>query len=380
MRKVCFVTSSRADYDLLYHSLLEFESNNNTRLQLVVTGSHLVKAHGYTIKKIQKDRFKIDKTIKLSHEATTQSTITNISKIIKQFSQTIEELNPDIIVVLGDRYEIFGASISAFINNVPIAHLHGGEVTLSAQDDAMRHGITKMGSLHFVSDPKYKKRVVQLGERPNSVFNVGPLARERIEKLTFLTKKEIEKKIKFKFLEKNLLVTYHPETLYKGKNVSNFKKVLSSLNTLKDYGIIFTSPNMDSEADMLRSMINDFVDKNNKRSVHIKSMGAPVYFSCMQQVDAIVGNSSSGIIEAPIMGIPSVNIGDRQTGRENSGSIIHAKPLVGDILSSIKKACSSSFRKNSKKSFPKSYPSKIICKEIMSFLNNKQITKGFYDL
>ena len=383
LKNLCFVTSSRADFDLLFHTLERIENSKIFNLQLIVTGSHLFKRHGETINQIRDSGFNIDQIVKLKDESTTEGVINNMSIALKSFSKAYSTLNPDMVVVLGDRFEIFSSALASFINNIPIAHIHGGEVTLSAQDDAMRHGITKMSSLHFVSHLKYKKRVIQLGEKPSSVHVVGPLGAERIRKLEKYTREEAEEILKYKFLDKNVLVTYHPETLKKGENRKNFREILNALQRFKDIGVIFTSPNIDAESDKIRSMINSFVKKNNNRSIHYESMGDKLYFSTMINVDCVLGNSSSGIIEAPILRTPTINIGDRQSGRVQENSIINIKPEKADVINAINLIFSSKFKAKilrMKTSTKNNDASSKIYKKLSSLDFEKKLLKGFYDL
>ena len=383
LKNLCFVTSSRADFDLLFHTLERIKESKNFNLQLIVSGSHLFTKHGKTINQIRKSGFNIDQIIKLKDESTTEAVINNMSTALKDFSKAYNKLNPEMVVLLGDRFEIFISALAAFVNNIPIAHIHGGEVTLSAQDDAMRHGITKMSSFHFVSHQQYKKRVIQLGEKPSSILVVGPLGAERIKNLDKYSKKEVEGILKYEFNDRNILVTYHPETLKKGHNVKNFRGVLNALQKFKDVGVIFTSPNIDAESDKIRSMINSFVKKNINRSIHYESMGAKLYFSTMQNVDCVLGNSSSGIIEAPILKVPTINIGDRQTGRIQALSIINTKPTEQDVINAINLIFSSKFKNKiiKTKSLKNDYnASKKIYKKLSSVNFEQNLLKGFYDL
>lgn len=330
MRKVCVVTSTRAEYGILSRLIDMLEDDEDIELQLLVTGSHLSKKFGYTCKEIKnpitkKIDIKIDKEPYLS-----------TALALEKFTKEFQKLKPDLILLLGDRYEIMGVAQAAMFNNIPIAHLYGGDTTEGAIDEAIRHSITKMSHLHFVSCEDSKKRVIQLGEDPKRVFNLGALSVENIKKMPLMTKDELESSMDFKFGNKNILVTFHPVTL-EGDSEKQFSELLSALEELAETNIIITCPNSDSGNDKIFELINKF-EKTHKNVKSFKSLGFQRYLSCMQYVDAVVGNSSSGIYEAPSFNIPTVNIGNRQKGRMQAESIINCEPKKEDILKSIKEA------------------------------------------
>ena len=383
MKNICIITSSRADFDLLYHTLYEIKNSDRLNLQLIVTGSHLLQEHGYTVKDIEEHGFSIDYKIKLRDESDSAGVVDNFNKTLKEVSLAIKNLKPHLFIVLGDRYEICAAALSAFINNIPLAHIHGGEVTLSAQDDAMRHSISKMSSLHFVANKIYKKRVIQLGEKPSTVNIVGALGAERIKKISIFNREDLQKKLDFELKKENVIVTYHPETLKKGQNKRNFQELLQALERRRNLGVIFTSPNMDAEAFQLKKLIKLFIKRNPERSIFYSSMGAKLYFSTLHYVDCVLGNSSSGMIEAPILGVPTINVGDRQTGRVLYPSILNCEPAENKILESIDLAISSKFKKkalNSKNKGQANNSSKIIYNKLLSYNYSDNLLKGFYDL
>ena len=306
-----------------------------------------------------------------------------LSSSISDYSEALLDSKPDAVVLLGDRYEIFGAAISTFINNIPIIHLHGGELTLSAQDDAFRHSITKMSTLHFVAHEIYRKRVIQLGENPKRVFCVGPLVLDNLLKDDFYNKKEVEELLNFSFFERNLLITFHPETLKQGKNQSNFNLVLTTLRELENTGFIFTAPNIDYEGDLIRAQIEDFVKEKPDSSLFVNSMGSKLYLSTMTCVDCVLGNSSSGVIEAPLLKIPTLNLGDRQIGRIKFDSVIDCDIDKKQIDKSLELILSSEFRNKIKKSedaFLAASPSEEIYNEIINFDFSEKLPKNFYDL
>jgi len=278
-RKICIVTGSRADYGLLYWVIKEIEKDKNLKLQLIATGMHLSSKYGSTYKEIEKD-FKIDKKINISLSSDTSEDISRSMGIaLPAFSKAYNKLKPDIIVVLGDRFEIFSAVSSAMISRIPIAHIHGGEATEGLMDEAIRHCITKMSHIHFTATDEYSKRVIQLGEAPNKVFNVGGTGIENIKRLKFLTKEEFEKSIKFKLNIKNILVTFHPVTLENKTSKKHFQEILNSLDELKDTNIIFTKANSDLDGKIINQMIDQYTKKNLDKSISIASLGQLNYLS-----------------------------------------------------------------------------------------------------
>jgi GDP/UDP-N,N'-diacetylbacillosamine 2-epimerase (hydrolysing) len=383
-RKICFITGSRAEYGLLRHLILESSSSKVITTQIIVTGSHLSKRHGMTINEIKEDKVKINAVVDLKLRGDKPKDIANsMSKAMKFFAQEFDKLKPDIVVVLGDRSEIYAAATSAMILRIPIAHIHGGEVTIGAYDDSLRHAITKLANLHFVATSEYKKRVIQLGENPKSVFNFGGLGVSAIQKVSLLSKKVLEKKLDFPFAEKNLLVCYHPETmLTEIENKENFQELLESLQDLKKTNIIFTMPNADAGNQIIITMIKDFVQKKYFAKAY-KSLGQLNFFSLLKQVDGIIGNSSSGVLEAPSFSIATINIGNRQTGRTKSDSVIDCKPSKEQISKSIRLIYSKKYLeicKKAKNPYQKGNSSKKILQKLSNFpLTNLQ-SKHFYDL
>ena len=341
MRRICVVTGSRAEYGLLKNLLSQLKKDRSINLQLIVTGSHLSKFYGNTYKEIQKDGFNIDKKIFMPlKKNNTKIDISRCTgKAISSFSNVYNNLKPDIVVILGDRFEIFAAVFSAMNANIQIAHIHGGEKTLGSVDEIMRHSITKMSTWHFVSTLSYKKRVIQLGENPKNVFHVGGLAYESIKNFITLEKKAFEKKIKLKLNKNNFLVTFHPETSDKSFSLEGFNNMLGSINKIKDSTYIFTLSNADAESGKINKKIINFVKNNRSKSVYFSSMGQDLYYSALKNCNIVIGNSSSAIIEAPYFNTPSVNIGDRQKGRLSAKSIINTgtnkKSILDGIMSAI---------------------------------------------
>jgi len=344
-RKICVVTGTRAEYGLLYWLMKEIEKDKDLELQLIVTGMHLSPEFGLTYKEVQKD-FKIDKKIEMLLSSDTPIGISKSMGLAQiSFSEAYDELKPDMLVVLGDRYEIFSAVSAAMIARIPIAHLHGGETTEGAFDESIRHSITKMSHLHFTAADEYRKRVIQLGEYPEKVFNVGGLGIDNIKRLKLLSKDEFEKSINFKLNKKNILVTFHPVTLENLTAKEQFNELLKALDLLKDTNIIFTKANSDTDGRIINTMIDDYVKNNTDKSVCFTSLGQLRYLSALQYVDATVGNSSSGLIEAPSFKIGTINIGDRQKGRIMAQSVMSCTTKLESISDAFEQLYSHSFQK-----------------------------------
>jgi len=324
--KVCVITGTRAEYGLLYWLLKEIESDKDFELQLIVTGMHLSKEFGSTYKEIEKD-FKIKKKIAIQVSSDADIEISKSMGLAQiSFAETFEEIKPDVVVILGDRYEIFSAATASMMARIPIAHIHGGESTEGVIDEAIRHSLSKMSHLHFTATEEYKNRVIQLGEHPNRVFNIGGMGIENINRLKLLSKDEFEKSINFKLNKKNLLITFHPVTLEKKTSQVHFQELLDAIDELEDTNYIFTKANSDSDGKIINKMIDKYVSKNMHRSVAFSSLGQLRYLSSMHHVDAIIGNSSSGITEAPSFKIGTINIGERQKGRIKASSVIDCSP------------------------------------------------------
>ena len=382
-RKVCIITGSRADYGLLYWLIKEVEKDKNLKLQLIVTGMHLSSKFGSTYKEIEKD-FKIDKKIDIHLSSDTSIGISRSMGIAQtSFAKAYNELKPDIIVVLGDRYEIFSAVSSAMISKIPIAHLHGGEATEGLIDEAIRHCITKMSHLHFTATEEYSKRVIQLGEEPNRVFNVGGAGIENIKRLKLLTKEDFEKSINFKLNIKNILVTFHPVTLEGKTSKKHFQELLDSIDDLEDTNIIFTKANSDVDGKVINQMINQYTKKNLKKSFCVASLGQLRYLSALQYIDFIIGNSSSGLLEAPSFKTGTINIGDRQNGRLKAESVVDCLPNKKNIKRAIKKIYSNRFQnilKDVKNPYDHGCVSKKITKVLKKVKLDEILKKNFFNI
>lgn len=345
MSKICVVTGSRAEYGLLRWVLKGIQDSSKLDLQLIATGMHLSPEFGLTHNEINSDGFHIDHRVEMLLSSDTPVGISKSMGLgICGFADAYANLEPDMLLVLGDRYEIFAASAAALIACIPIAHIHGGELTQGAFDDAIRHSITKMSSVHFVAAKEYYQRVIQLGESPDQVFQVGGLGIDNILKLKLLTKLELEKSLDFKLGPRNFLITYHPVTLEHGNALDQMIELLAALEKLENTHFIFTRPNSDTENRSISRIIDEFVTRHFDTARAYTSLGQLRYLSCLKHVDCVIGNSSSGLLEAPSFKIGTINIGSRQQGRLKASSIIDCLPNRMDIREAIKKLYSNEFQ------------------------------------
>ncbi len=385
MKKICVITGTRAEYGLLKPLIKRINEDEELELQLIATGMHLSPEFGLTYKEIELDGFTIDEKIEMLLSSDTPIGISkSMGLAVIGFADAYERLSPDMIVVLGDRYEIFAAASAATVARIPIAHLHGGETTEGVLDEAFRHSITKMSYLHFASTEEYRKRMIQLGESPDRVFCVGAIGIENIKRLKLLDKNQLEEDLKFEFGDRNALVTFHPVTLEESTSKEQFQELLNALDRFIDLKIIFTKSNSDTDGRIINSMIDKYVEKNKNRAVSFTSMGQLRYLSAMRNVDLVIGNSSSGIIEAPSFNIPTINIGDRQKGRLQGETVINCKPLGIEIYEAIELGLSDSFKENIKNS-ENPYGNGRVTEKILSilkaFLDREiELKKIFYDL
>lgn len=346
MRKICIVTGSRAEYGLLYWLMKDIQDDPDLTLQVIVTGMHLSPEFGLTWKQIEHDGFNIHYKVEMLLSSDTPVGISkSIGLGIIGFADALESLQPDVLVVLGDRFEIFAAAQAAMVHRIPIAHIHGGEITQGAVDDVIRHAMTKMSHLHFTSTERYRQRVIQMGENPEHVFNVGTPGLDNICRLTLLDKPALEQAMDFKLAKRNILVTFHPVTLEKATAATQFANLLTALDSLDDSHIIFTQPNADTDGRIIIGMIEQYRQRFPQRIAAFVSLGSLRYLSLLQYIDAVVGNSSSGLIEAPAFKIATINIGDRQKGRLSAQSVIHCEPEVDAILQAFNTLYSEPFQK-----------------------------------
>lgn len=385
MRKICVVTGTRAEYGLMTRLMKMIQESSIAQLQIIATNMHLSPKYGETYKEIESDGFVIDKKVPMIVDGpdTANTTLKSMSKALSGFADVYEELKPDLILVLGDRYEILAATTAALINRIPIAHISGGDVTEGAFDDAIRHSITKMSHLHFPTTEEYRRRVIQLGEQPERVFNVGNLGVENVQKIPLLPKDEIEDFLDFKLNNRTILVTYHPVTLGKHSAESDIKEFIRAIDECKDIRIVFTMPNSDTGSSVIVNAINDFVAKNPSRSKSFKSLGVKRYLSVMSCVGAVVGNSSSGIVETPSFGIPTLNIGDRQKGRLQATSIVNCDTDSLSIINGLRRVLSSEIQaaaKVTKNPYEQPNSAQKIFDVISTFPLEQLNQKHFYDI
>jgi GDP/UDP-N,N'-diacetylbacillosamine 2-epimerase (hydrolysing) len=344
MKKICVVTGSRAEYGLLRWVMEGIKQSSALELQLVVTGMHLSPEFGMTVKEIEDDGFSIDRKVEMLLSSDTPVGITKSMGLgVIGFADALEDLKPDMMLVLGDRYEIFPAATAAMFARIPIAHLHGGELTEGVFDESIRHSITKMSHLHFVAAEEYRRRVIQLGEQPERVFTVGGLGIDNILRLKLLTRDELEEALDFKFAKRNLLITFHPLTLEHNTSAQQMEELLAALAELKDTGLIFTMPNADTDGRVLFRQIEAFCAQHEQARAYT-SLGQLRYLSCIQYVDGVVGNSSSGLAEVPSFKKGTINIGDRQRGRLKATSVIDCSPDQDSIHKALERLFSAEFQ------------------------------------
>ncbi len=337
--EICAVTSTRADYGLLYPVLRELVQHNRYELQLVVTGTHLSEQFGHTVDEIEADGFEITERIEILEPGDTPAAISaTIGRAARQFGILFERRRPDLVLVLGDRYEMLPVAMTAHIARIPVAHLCGGDVTEGAIDDAIRHSITKLSQLHFVTNEESGRRVRQLGENPDHVYVVGETGIDNVKLMKFLSREQLISELGYEWRRHNLLVTFHPVTLGDTPSIEQLECLLLALDELgSDYGIVLTFPNADPEGRaMLERLLKFAADRDNVHAY--ASLGRNRYLSVMHHVDAIVGNSSSGLIEAPAMRTATVNIGNRQQGRPLADSVVQCDVDRGEIVKAVKQA------------------------------------------
>ncbi len=376
MNNVIVLTTSRSDYGLLENVITKIEKSKKLNLTLIVSGTHLSKSYGNYYQKYIKNKFKKIITIKIPISQQKNYNFQAWSIFLDKFSRIIENNKSEIAILLGDRLETLIAAITLHSFNIPIAHIGGGEITRGATDDAFRHSITKLSNLHFVSHKEYYKRILQLGEKKSSIFNVGDPSVELINKIKLKNIEEIEKEFNFKFFKKNIIVTYHPETLNLTNSKKDFMILLKFLEKLNNYRVIFTFPNSDQFSSQIIQLMKVSV-KKNKNFVIFREMGSINYLSTMVLCDFIIGNSSSGLTEAPSLKIPSINYGNRQEGRIKYSSVIDCKTNLKSLENAYRKVrLIKNFDNNQK---GKNFSSSVI-KIIEKKINKILIKKEFIDL
>ena len=381
MRKICIVTGSGAEYGLLSGLMYAVKNDPELELQIIATNMHLSPEFGLTYRNIEEDGFTINKkVVMLLSSDTANATAKSVGLGFIGFADAYEDLQPDMVVVLGDRYEIISAVSTALFYKIPVAHLHGGEITEGAYDDCIRHSITKMSHLHFTSTEEYRQRVIQLGEDPKRVFNVGAPGIENIKKVPLMSKEELEATLYgFTFGDNVLLVTYHPVTLEKSTAEEQIKNLLAALDEYPEYKVIFTLPNSDTDGRVIIKLINKYVARNTDRAIAYPSLGLRRYLSALRFVKAVVGNSSSGVIEVPSFGIPTLNIGDRQKGRIAAESVVNCGTSKEEILIGLEQVL-----KSEHKEIHNPYEGKNTTADILHVLKTYPleglIQKSFYNI
>jgi len=382
--KICVVTGSRAEYGLLLPLMKALQKDRSTQLQIVVSGMHLSPEFGLTWRQIEADGFAIDKKVDMLLSGDTDVAISKSTGLgLIGMADAYAALKPDWVVLLGDRFEAFAAAIAAHLAKIPVAHLHGGELTEGATDDAFRHAITKLAYLHFTSTETYRRRVIQLGEEPERVFTVGALGLDTVKQVKLLSKKQLEAALGIKFAAQTFFITYHPVTLEWGTASVQMQNLLEALDQFPEATLIFSYPNADAGGRVIIRLIDEYVQKNADRSRAFASLGSVKYLSALQHVTAVIGNSSSGIIEAPFFKVPTINIGDRQNGRIKPVSVIDTATDTKSIKAGILKAHTKAFIEkcnDMQQPYGNGTAVPVIIREIKKCGRRDSIKKPFYDL
>lgn len=381
-RKICVITGTRAEYGLLRWVMEGIQDDSGLTLQIIATGTHLSPEFGLTFREIEQDGFQIDRKVEM---LTSSDTPVGIAKSMGLgligFADALNELHPDLIVVLGDRFEIFSAVSAALVARIPVAHVHGGETTEGSIDEALRHSITKMSHLHFVAAEEYRQRVIQLGEQPDRVFMVGGLGVDNIKRMKLLDREALEQSLGIQLGEKSLLVTFHPVTLETGTAADQMAALLAVLDGLHDTQLVFTMPNADTDGRVLITMIEQFVAQHANSRAYT-SLGQLRYLSCLAHVDGVVGNSSSGLLEAPSFQKGTINIGDRQRGRLQAASVINCEPTRESITTALKHLYSAGFHtglRNVRNPYGEGGASEKILATLKSAALDGVLKKSFYN-
>ncbi|MEZ8379084.1 UDP-N-acetylglucosamine 2-epimerase [Vibrio splendidus] len=385
MRKICVVTATRAEYGLLKCLLEDIQNDSVLELQLISTGSHLSPEFGLTNQQILDDGFVVNKTVEILLSSDTPVGVSKSMGLAQiSFSEAFDELKPDIVVVLGDRYELIPIVSAANIARIPVAHLSGGELTEGAIDELIRHAITKLSQLHFTAMDEYSTRVIQMGEQPERVFTVGEVGLDNLLRMQLMSKDEFENSISCKLKERNLLFTYHPETTQDIAEVErDFREILSALDTLEHTLFIFTKANADVGGRLINKMIDKYVAENTEKAIAFTSLGQLRYLSALQYMDAVVGNSSSGIVEAPSFKLATINIGNRQKGRVRANSTIDVSVNKVDLTSALAEVYAPEFMESLKhivNPYGRGNSSEKVVQTLKTVELSSLKTKQFYDV
>lgn len=384
MRKICVVTGTRAEYGLLSRLMRLIDESADCQLQIIATNMHLLPEYGNTYQEIECDGFHIDAKVpmrKLSDDA--YGVIDSMAEEMKGMNETLLRLNPDMVVILGDRYEMLVTATVAMLQRIPIAHLHGGEISEGAVDDSIRHAITKMSSLHFTSTEDYRRRVIQLGEQPDRVFHVGAIGVENLKTVPLTGKQELEESLGFTFDGDTIMVTYHPVTLGDRNPKDEIEDFLSALDAFPRLKVLFTMPNSDQGGGIIRQAIDTYCSMYPSRCKCYSSLGLKRYLSALQYVEAVVGNSSSGILEVPSTHIPTLNIGDRQKGRTHGDSVYDCKSDKESVIKGLDMVLSSSFKEIALKAsnpYEKENTAQSVFDVISTYPLDELKHKSFYNL
>ena len=384
MRKICVATGTRAEYGLLSRLMRLIDESADCQLQVIATNMHLLPEYGNTYQEIERDGFHIDTKvpmIKLSDDA--YGVINSMAEEMKGMNEALLQLHPDMVVILGDRYEMLVTATVAMLQRIPIAHLHGGEISEGAVDDSIRHAITKMSSLHFTSTEDYRHRVIQLGEQPDRVFYVGAIGVENLKIIPLLSKRELEDSLSFTFDRETILVIYHPVTLGNRSSKDEIDDFLSALDAFPGLKVLFTMPNSDQGGDIIRQAIDTYCSMHSNRCKCYSSLGLKRYLSVLQYVEAVVGNSSSGILEVPSTHIPTLNIGDRQKGRIHGDSVYNCASDKESVIKGLAMVLSSSFKEIALKAsnpYEKENTAQSVFDVISTYPLDELKHKSFYNL
>ena len=386
MRRICVITGTRAEFGLLSGLMRRIQQSEQTTLQVVATNMHLSERYGNTYREIEEAGFTIDYKVPMLDESgadDSTATLKAMSRALTGFAEAYDTLQPDLIVVLGDRYEILAAVETALIKQIPVAHIHGGELTFGAYDDAIRHSITKMSHLHFTSTEEYRKRVIQLGEQPERVLYVGALGVENIKRVRLLSKEEIEQDLQFEITDQTILVTYHPVTLSGSNPLDDINALFEALDEHPNLRVIFTMPNSDTGGQVIADAIERYAEHHTDHVRAYKSLGMKRYLSVMKYCTAVVGNSSSGILETPSFHIPTLDMGSRQGGRMAAESVWHCGTDKQSIVDGLNHILSNEFRlvaATASNPYEKEGTAESIFNVISTYPLDSITQKHFYDL
>ena len=385
MRKICVITGTRAEYGLLSGVMRLIDQSPLTHLQVIATNMHLSAQYGNTYQEIENDGFHINERVPILVESETgeNATVNAMARAMKGLEEAFDRLHPDLILILGDRYEMLAAASTALIKRIPVAHISGGALSYGACDDAIRHSITKMSHLHFTEAEAYRKRVIQLGEQPERVFNVGALGVENIKRVPLMSKEEVERDLQLEIGDQTLLITYHPVTLSDSNPLDDIQALFDALNEQQELRVIFTMPNSDTGGQVIADAIEQYAAQHADRVRAYKSLGMRRYLSVMKYCSAVVGNSSSGIVETPSFHIPTLNVGSRQDGRLAAASVYNCGTSKDAISEGLKHILSPEFRAQAAKAmnpYEKEGTAQAIFDVISTYPLKGIIKKQFYDL